>query len=436
MVNSLKKLHSQLIGLPDSTTLQARIFHEVSLIAMFAVSVGIIANFIIGVPYVNINLSITLLVICGAYYNSRYFGRLKLSVIIFTVSSGLMLLVNYFINSGIKGPTLLLCLVSMVFTLSVMPSRQYFFWVLFNACIVSVLMGIEYFYPQTVKDTYISRTGYFVDILTTYLGVIACIGVVLTYLIKGHHAEKAKAMNASIALKVANDSKTRLLSILSHDLRSPLNSIQSFLEVLVDYDLAENEKTEIKQALLKETKNTQVMLFNLLSWTKAQMEGGVKVNLTGLNLNEVIVACLNLQQSTAMEKMITIENNVDRDMSIIADLDMLKLVVRNLLNNAIKFTRSGGEIIIKSEIKGAQGILTIQDNGIGIPPEQQKELFSVESNSTYGTNNEKGVGLGLLLCKEFTELQGGTISLISSTEAGTSFSLTFPLHAIKVSSLY
>ncbi len=436
MVNSLKKLHSQLIGLPDSTTLQARIFHEVSLIAMFAVSVGIIANFIIGVPYVNINLSITLLVIYGAYYNSRYFGRLKLSVIIFTVSSGLMLLVNYFINSGIKGPTLLLCLVSMVFTLSVMPSRQYFFWVLFNACIVSVLMGIEYFYPQTVKDTYISRTGHFVDILTTYLGVIACIGVVLTYLIKGHHEEKAKAMNASIALKVANDSKTRLLSILSHDLRSPLNSIQSFLEVLVDYDLAENEKTEIKQALLKETKNTQVMLFNLLSWTKAQMEGGVKVNLTGLNLNEVIVACLNLQQSTAMEKMITIENNVDQDLSIIADLDMLKLVVRNLLNNAIKFTRSGGEITIKSEVKGVQGILTIQDNGIGIPPEQQKGLFSVESNSTYGTNNEKGVGLGLLLCKEFTELQGGTISLTSSTEAGTSFSLTFPLHTIKVASPY
>ncbi|RZM30390.1 MAG: sensor histidine kinase [Pedobacter sp.] len=432
MINSLKKLHSRLIGLPDSTVLEARIFHEVSLIAMFALSIGIIANFVIGVPYVNINLGITLLMVGGVYYNSRYFGRLKLSVIIFTISSGLMLLINYFINSGIKGPTLLLCLVSMVFTISVMPNRQYFFWVLFNACIVTLLMGIEFFYPDLVADTYTSRTGYFIDILITYLGVLGCIGVVLTYLIKGHHAEKTKAMNASKALKAANDSKTRLLSILSHDLRSPLNSIQSFLEVLVDYDLAENEKTEIKHALLKETKNTQVMLFNLLSWTKAQMEGGVKVNLTGLNLNEVVVACLNLQQSTAMEKMITIKNNVDQDMSIIADLDMLKLVVRNLLNNAVKFTRSGGEIIIKSEVNDTLGILTIQDNGIGIAPEQQKGLFSVESNSTYGTNNEKGVGLGLLLCKEFTELQGGTISLTSSTEAGTSFSLTFPLHSIKI----
>lgn len=434
MINSLKKLHNRLIGLPESTILQARIFHEVSLIAIFALSIGIIANFIIGVPYVNINLSITLLMICGVYYNSRYLGRLKLSVIIFTVSSGLMLLINYFINSGIKGPTLLLCLVSMVFTLSVMPNRQYFFWILFNACIVTVLMGIEYFYPQTVKDTYISRTGYFIDILITYLGVLGCIGVVLTYLIKGHHAEKAKAMNASMALKAANDSKTRLLSILSHDLRSPLNSIQSFLEVLVDYDLAENEKTEITKTLLGETKNTQVMLFNLLSWTKSQMEGGVKANLTGLNVNHVIEACLKVQRSTALEKMITIENRVDKAINITADLDMLKLVVRNLLNNAVKFTRSGGEIIIKSEVKGGQGILTIQDNGIGIPPEQQKELFSMKSNSTYGTNNEKGVGLGLLLCKEFTELQGGTISLTSSNEAGTSFSLTFPLHAIQVAS--
>lgn len=421
--------------MPDNTILQARIFHEVSLIAMIALSIGIITNFIIGVPYVNIILSITLLMVFGVYYNSRYFGNLKLSVIIFTVSSGLMLLLNYFINSGIKGPTLLLCLVSMVFTLSVMPNRQYFFWVLFNAGIVTVLMGIEYFYPHLVADTYTSRAGYFVDILTTYLGVVACIGVVLTYLIKGHHAEKTKAMNASTALKAANDSKTRLLSILSHDLRSPLNSIQSFLEVLVDYDLAENEKTEIKQTLLKETKNTQVMLFNLLSWTKSQMEGGMKVNLTAINLNEAVETCLKLQQLTAMEKMISIENVVNKDVSIIADLDMLKLVIRNLLNNAIKFTRSGGEILIKSEINGTRGILTIQDNGIGIPPEQQKELFSMESNSTYGTNNEKGVGLGLMLCKEFTEMQGGHISF-TSTKAGTSFSLTFPLHAVKVANSY
>ena len=436
MTKSLNQINSRLIGMPDSTILQARIFHAVSLIAMFCLFIGIVANFIIGVPYANLVLCITFFMVFLVYFNSRKYGNLASSVIIFTVSSGLMLLFNYFINSGIKGPTLLLYLVSMVFTISVMPSRQYFFWVFFNAGIVTILVAIEFFNPGLVQDTYSSREGYFIDIITTYLGVIVCIGVVLTYLIKGHHAEKTKALNASIALKAANDSKTQLLSILSHDLRSPLNSIQSFLEVLVDYDMAENEKTEITQSLLRETKNTQVMLFNLLSWTKSQMEGGMKVNLNALKLSEVIEACLKLQHSAALEKMITISNQTDPEVCVLADLDMLKLVVRNLLNNAIKFTRPGGEIKIKSEIKDGQGRLIVQDNGIGISPEQQKELFSMESSSTYGTNNEKGVGLGLMLCKEFTELQGGSISFTSIIGEGTAFNLSFPLHSLKESDVY
>ncbi|RYZ47727.1 MAG: HAMP domain-containing histidine kinase [Sphingobacteriales bacterium] len=200
--------------------------------------------------------------------------------------------------------------------------------------------------------------------------------------------------------------------------------------------MAENEKTEITQSLLRETKNTQVMLFNLLSWTKSQMEGGMKVNLNALKLSEVIEACLKLQHSAALEKMITISNQTDPEVCVLADLDMLKLVVRNLLNNAIKFTRPGGEIKIISEIKDGQGRLIVQDNGIGISPEQQKELFSMESSSTYGTNNEKGVGLGLMLCKEFTELQGGSISFTSIIGEGTAFNLSFPLHSLKESDVY
>jgi two-component system sensor histidine kinase/response regulator len=170
MMNSLTKLHSRLIGDPESTSLQARIFHEVSLIAMFCLASGIFANLFIGVEFVNIVLSITLAMVMGVFYNSRKLGNLSSSVIIFTVSSGVLLLFNYFINSGIKGPTLLLFLVSMVFTISVMPSRQYFFWVLFNAGIVTLLVCIEFFNPELVKDTYSNREGYFIDILTTYIG--------------------------------------------------------------------------------------------------------------------------------------------------------------------------------------------------------------------------------------------------------------------------
>lgn len=166
------------------------------------------------------------------------------------------------------------------------------------------------------------------------------------------------------------------------------------------------------------------------------MDGGTRVSLTPLNLNEVIETCLRIQHSAAMEKLITIRNTADPEICILADLDMLKLVMRNLINNAIKFTRSGGEIVISNDIKDGCGVLTIQDNGIGISPEQQKNLFSMETSSTYGTNNEKGVGLGLMLCKEFTEMQGGNISFTSCIGEGTTFNLSFPLHKVKVADIY
>jgi two-component system sensor histidine kinase/response regulator len=431
MIRYIKQLHSKLIGDSDSTVLQARIFHEVCIIAMLAIPVALIINLVIKVPHVNSILITTVCIMTALYFNSRYFGNLKSSVIIFTISSGLLLVFNYFINSGINGPTLLLFVLSLVFTISLMPTRQYFFWVLFNAFIVTGLIAVEYYYPELVRNTYTNRTGQFTDIISTYLAIIACIGVVLTYLIKSQQAEKIKAMNASKALKAANDSKTRLLSILSHDLRSPLNSIQGFLEMLIDYDLAEDERKAMKKSLLKETKNTQVMLFNLLSWTKSQMDGGVKVNLVPINLHDAIEACLKIQQSAAMEKMISLKNLSDPGLHTLADLEMLKLVIRNLINNAIKFTQPGGEILIESSVQDNTVIFNITDNGVGIPPDKQQDLFSMESTSTYGTNNEKGVGLGLMLCKEFTELQGGEISFSSQLNEGTSFKLSFPLHTLK-----
>ena len=237
-----------------------------------------------------------------------------------------------------------------------------------------------------------------------------------------------KAINASNALREANDSKTKLLSILSHDLRSPLNSIQTFLEILVDFDLEEDERKAIKLNLLKETKSTQNMLFNLLSWTKAQMEGGVKVNPVAVSYYEVMDLCIEVQRSAATEKSIALHNDIDRELMILADLDMLKLVIRNLLNNAIKFTKPGGRISVSSERTETHGVLIITDDGIGIDESKAAHLFTMNSVSTYGTNNEKGVGLGLLLCKEFTEMQGGQISLKSNPGEGTSFYLHFPLH--------
>lgn len=425
MINAIKRIHSKLVGPADSTILQARIFHEMSIVALIGIPAALLVNFSVDVPFVNTVLISSWVLIVGLFINSRYFGNLRLSVILFTIGSSALLAFNYFINSGINGPTLLLYLLSLVFTISVMPAKQYFFWIPFNLVVTSTLILIEYYNPEWVDITYNRREALFIDIATTYFAVIVCITVMFTYLIKNYQREKSNALNASIALRKANDSKTRLLSILSHDLRSPLNSIQGFLEVMMVHNLSPEERMFMEKNLLKETKNTQTMLHNLLNWSKSQMEGGTHVNLTSVSLHEVVTACMRLQETVATEKNVHITTDVNPQTRIVADLDMLKLVIRNIVSNAIKFTPAGGEIRIYSNSNNGFAQLHVHDNGIGIPPEKQHDLFSLGAVSTYGTDNEKGVGLGLMLCKEFTELQGGRIFFESMEGVGTRFTLEF-----------
>lgn len=427
MLNALSKLHTKLVGPADTTSVQARIFHEVCIMGILALPVSFIVNLFVGVPYLNIMLISIFLIICLVYYNSRYHNNLNSSVQLFTFFSNLFIPINYFFNAGIAGPTLLLSLLSVVFTVAVMPRRRALTWITFSVISMFIIFYIDYANPELILNSYPDRAGLFMDLLSSYLATIVCIIVVLSYLIKSQQSENLKAIEASVALREANDSKTKLLSILSHDLRSPLNSIQGFLEILIDFDLEEDERKAIKAKLLKETKGTQDMLFNLLTWTKSQMDGGVKVNLVAVNLHQIIESCIDVQRTAALEKAITINNKVDAEVFVKADVDMLKLVIRNLLNNAIKFTNTGGEIATSSEVSSVTGTLIIKDNGIGIEENKAARIFTMNSESTYGTNNEKGVGLGLLLCKEFTELQDGKITVATSPKTGTAFSLHFPL---------
>lgn len=425
MTGFIRRLHEKLIGSNIDTPLQSRIFHAVSVIAMIGLPLALLINIIIKVPWVNLALSGTWIVTIVMYINSRYFGRLQLSFILFNAGTSILMAFNYFINSGIHGPTLILYLLSMVFTLSVMPTRQYIFWMLLNVSIVGGLLLVEYYNSEFIKDTYIKRGDLFLDTATTYIFVVVCIGAVLSYLINSYQREKNNALTASLALKEANDSKTRLLSILSHDLRSPLNSIAIFLETLNEHELSVEERRFLESNLLNETKNTQLMLHNLLNWTKSQMDGGTSVNMVRLNLSKVVSTCLLVQLAAANIKHVKIEMNIDASIELTADLDMLKLVIRNLINNAIKFTLPGGNIQLYSSHDSACVRLHIMDNGVGIPIASQGDLFRMNATSTYGTNNEKGVGLGLILCKEYTEMQKGRISFISIPDKGTTFTLEF-----------
>ncbi len=426
MFNALNLVYYKLIGNSKTTILQARIFHQVCVIVLLFLPFAIISNIFIKVPYTPIAMTSLLFVTGGVYYYSRIHGKLKICTTLFTIFVNIFLSANYFLNSGIQGPTLMLFIISAIFIIAVMPARQHFFWLSLNSITVITLLSYDYLNSGVVIHSYTSRAALFIDMGFSYVIASMCIVLIIVYILKNYLREKKKAQEASVALMHANESKTKLLSILSHDLKSPLNSIQSFLEILVAYELEEHEEKAIKSSLLQETKNTQSMLFNMLNWTKSQMDSGVKVKLEKINIFEALKSSLNAQQTVGQEKNINLINKIDPELHIIADLEMLKLVVRNLINNAIKFTHNGGEVMISSTRSDNIVIIKVSDNGIGISLENQDKVFALHTGATYGTNNEKGVGLGLVLCKEFTELQQGKIQFSSAPGTGSTFELHFP----------
>ena len=231
-------------------------------------------------------------------------------------------------------------------------------------------------------------------------------------------------------LKVSNDAKDKLFSIISHDLRSPFNSILGFINLLSEQydDISEEERKSFIRDLKKSSENTFTLLENLLTWARTQT-GGIKVNAIPFNLSEVVEKQLEVLRNGAASKKITLINQVSPDVNVFADRDMVKTIIINLVSNAIKFTMPEGTIIIKAIVYSSEIQVSVEDNGVGITRSVLDNMFKLDkSNSTLGTSNEKGTGLGLLICKEFTEKNGGKISVESEPGKGSKFLFTLPLY--------
>lgn len=213
--------------------------------------------------------------------------------------------------------------------------------------------------------------------------------------------------------------------MISHDLRAPLNSIQGYLELLSDGMLGDIDKAKIEKELLNHTRQTQDMLFNLLSWSKSQLSGS-NADLQPLNFYSTVSGTLDMMATVANKKGITLTNAIDRGVNVKADADMLQLVVRNLVHNAIKFTGDKGLISINAYTEDNQCLISIKDNGMGIPEEKQKDIFSLKIRSAQGTGKERGIGLGLFLCRQLIELQDGRIWFTSKPGNGSEFMLALP----------
>lgn len=322
-----------------------------------------------------------------------------------------------------------------------LPPGEYSFWV--RAANNDGIWNYDGASIKVVKEPYFYQTWYFYAFIVI---VLITIGMLVSRIRLVQYQRRNKELAIMVQkrtqnirkqkedieeqkeeLKRLNGIKDKLLSIISHDLRGPINSFEGILMLLGSNALSEEETRHLVGKLGNDVGRIKDLLENLLNWAKSQMQG-IHPKPVKLRLYNLVDDNINLMSSRMQQKELVVRNEVPESFLALADLDMVKLIIRNLLSNAVKFTKEGGEILFSATEEGQDVVLAVQDSGEGIATEDQQRLFDIATHYTKsGTQLEIGSGLGLLLCKEFALKNNGDIWVSdSSKEKGTTFKVRLP----------
>ncbi|MDZ4668492.1 MAG: tetratricopeptide repeat-containing sensor histidine kinase [bacterium] len=226
-----------------------------------------------------------------------------------------------------------------------------------------------------------------------------------------------------------NNFKNKTFSILSHDLRSPISSLTQVLD-LIDQDvMSEEDFKALKQNFRAQLKSINILLDNTLNWAKSQMNGEHNPVKSHVNIDLLVERNFQLFHQIISSKSIEVKKEIDSDLTAWVDTNHLDIVLRNIIFNAIKFTNNYGHVTVKASKENGRAIIQIIDTGKGMSKEVLDKLFTYNIQSgTFGTNGERGAGIGLILTNDFIERNEGTISVQSQVNQGSEFNLSFPLN--------
>ncbi len=242
--------------------------------------------------------------------------------------------------------------------------------------------------------------------------------------------QRDKLSELAFELKKSNKTKDKFFSVLAHDLKNPFQSLTGFSELLIQQVKQGDFSNALKfsKYIYETSNNTYVLLENFLNWARVQT-GVLKYNPEIFNLLDLVNESIEIVKYFSDEKQIKINIEVDKQVVVYVDKHMINTILRNLVSNAIKFTNEKGTIHIKSDkIENDFINIIIQDNGVGMKPEVLRNLFKISSYSSMGTQQEKGTGLGLIICKEFAVLNKGDLYASSEVDKGSTFTLKIPIN--------
>lgn len=230
------------------------------------------------------------------------------------------------------------------------------------------------------------------------------------------------------SLKELNATKDKFFSIIAHDLKGPLNQLLGLSEIL-QKEMEGGKEVEVSKVakLINESaKSGRSLLENLLEWSRSQT-GTINFNPSDLKIKNVTSEVVDLFENNAIQKNIHIKSTISEEVKAIADENMVKTILRNLISNSLRFTQEGGNVTLGSTMKDEFVVVSVSDNGIGLKSADIKKLFKLDINpNSIGESKEKGTGLGLILCKEFIDIIGGEIWVESEFGKGSTFKFSMP----------
>lgn len=438
--SKLKRAWNWLIGSSPEFSIDNIAFNAITIATIIILLALLPFNAFIGLRKIVALMTGLIVLLSIFYYFSRFRKQYSLSLALYAILSYFTLIFTFLYNSGSYGPIIFIFFLTFQLLIAFTRRQLHPLWFICHLLVPLCLLLTEYYRPEWIPQTYANREGRLSDLLSSYFVVLICMYWITIYLRNNYAREKRKAeqrleeielQNQRIlaqneTLELLNEQKIKLFSIISHDLRAPMVTATGLAELLKDDVLEGEEKKLFQQELYNVSVHSLDMITNLLAWSSAQMQG-VTARPTPVNMQQLVQKVLSVQTANADKKQIRIVNIVMYQNPVQADADMMELIVRNIVQNAIKFTPQSGSIYIADKAENGAYEISIRDTGVGMTEEQMAALFSIQTASTYGTDNEKGTGLGLRLCREFMELQSGSIQVESAPGNGSIFYLTLPL---------
>jgi two-component system sensor histidine kinase/response regulator len=422
----LNQTINKLIGNPDLLPIQARLLHGISLLSVFAALCLSLSMFIYG----NINLGFSFLILGASfslsYYLGFHFRKIILSQWIFILSMTFIANLSFSQEVGIGNPSFYGLVIGFFLSQLCAPDKRWkiVYYVYF------ILIGLWFIFLKSPSVTTLESIyflGYMLFTGVLYFG--------LDLLMKAYDSMALKAIADGVRLKKSNilikeqleemrssnEQKDRLFSIIGHDLRNPLNGIEGFIELLEENEINPETQKEFRTELLKLTRGSRTLLDNLLEWSRRDAKA---YNIKGVSVKDIADRVSQTVEGLAKTKELSLYVLVNaEDPKVLADEQVLELTLRNIITNAIKFTRPDGWIKLRSYEFQDSIHIEVEDNGMGMEQRQVDRIFTKGREIREGTANEKGVGLGLLLCYEFIQKMKGQIRVRSKVGKGTCFTI-------------